>query len=325
MNRAMRSMVLASLLVVGFVPSVLADPIQDAVNQVSQSSYTAYLTDTLYTRYGDDRGFGAAHDLARTNIFNAFQAFNLAPYLDAFTYGGNTYYNVVATRLGSVYPNRYYIVGAHYDSVNNPGADDDASGVAGVLEAARVLSQYDFDSTLIFIAFDREEQGLVGSNAYATSHAADDIRGMVAMDMIAYNPSGASALIYGRPASNSVKTALAAALAAYGGLTAIDGGILDQSDHAPFEWRNKPAALLIESYVWSNPYYHQPADSVDTANYLNYAYATDMTRGVVGYLALAAGIQESVAAVPEPSALVLLGSCGVLAVFVRGRVRRRAA
>lgn len=45
-----------------------------------------------------------------------------------------------------------YLVGAHYDSVDNPGADDNASGVAAVMEQARVLTQYQFDASLVFVA-----------------------------------------------------------------------------------------------------------------------------------------------------------------------------
>ena len=62
------------------------------------------------------------------------------------------------------------------------------AGVEGiVLEAARVLSHYDSDYTIRFIAFDREEDGLVGSDAYATDHQNDDIRGMISADMVAYD------------------------------------------------------------------------------------------------------------------------------------------
>lgn len=293
------------------VATALAGPIED----VSQASYTSYLgvaapgspPGILYTHLGDNRGNGPEHDLARTNILNTLLGFGLTTYLDPFVVGGNTYYNVVATKPGLVNPGTIYILGAHYDSVNNPGADDNASGVAGVLEAARVLSAYNFAATLIFIAFDREEQGLWGSNAYATAHATDNIQGMVSLDMIAYNPAGAThdtALIYGRSSSNPLKLALAAALAAQG-ITASIQGQLDASDHAPFEWQGKQAALLIEGAVWSNPNYHQPTDSVDTLNYIDYYYATQMTRGAVAYVTGAAGLLEN-NNIPEPSCVVLL-------------------
>jgi autotransporter-associated beta strand protein len=267
-----------------------AADVQDVVNEVSQSAYTSFLANRLYTHTGDNRGIGGAqHDLARSNIYDTFAGLGLNPVLAPFTYNGSTYYNVVATLTGTVHPSEIYVIGAHYDSVNNPGADDNASGVAGVLEAASVLARHRFDATVVFIAFDREEQGLIGSTAYADAHTADDLRGMVSLDMIAYNPSGAhhdKAYVYGRTASNPIKNDLAAAIASYGGGIAAEiGGDEPYSDHAPFEANGDQACLLIEHAVWSNPYYHKAADSVDTAGYIDYAYGTKMTRSVVGWLA----------------------------------------
>jgi Zn-dependent M28 family amino/carboxypeptidase len=301
----------------GFVVvSTWGTAISNLVAGVSQTSYQHYLADVLYTHTGDNRGVGGAqHDLARTNIYNLFQSFGLQTSLDPFTYGGSTYYNVVGVLPGAVNPTQTYLVGAHYDSVNNPGADDNASGVAGVLEAARVLSQYRFEASLVFVAFDREEQGLYGSTDYAADHAGDDLRGMISLDMIAYNPVGAHhdrAYIYGRTASNPIKNALANAMALYGGgLTSEIGGDTPYSDHAPFEARGFQAALLIEHAVWSNPNYHQAADSVDTANYIDHAFATLMTRSTVGFLAT----EAELLIIPEP---VILGFWAV-AVLVVGR------
>jgi len=307
----------------------VAGPIDDIVAGVSQASYTSYLNDSLYTHTGDNRGLaGAEHDLARTNVYNGFASFGLTTSLEAFTYSSSTYYNVVGVKPGANPSSGTYIVGAHYDSVNNPGADDNASGVAGVLEAARVLSQYTFASTLVFIAFDREEQGLHGSNAYATTHAGDDIDGMLSLDMIAYNPAGAdhnTALIYGRIASDSIKQALADAIALYGGgVTSSIQGQLDASDHAPFEWRGFQACLLIEGAVSSNPYYHQLTDNVDMSGYIDYLYATNMTRAATGYLATAADLVQGDVQIPEPNCTLFLAAL-VLAKFTRRRRRARSA
>jgi Zn-dependent M28 family amino/carboxypeptidase len=310
--------------------SAAGDTIQDIVGQVSQASYTDYLNNSLYTHDGDNRGIGGTeHDLARTNIYNAFSGFGLTTSLDPFTYGGNTYSNVVGVHEGSVYSDQIYIVGAHYDSVSNPGADDNASGVAGVLEAARVLSQYSFEATLVFMAFDREEQGLVGSRAYAADHSADDIRGMISLDMIAYNPVGPNedmARIYydddilAPDPIPQITSDLAEAMALYSGGLSTEIARLgyEGSDHASFADVGFESALLIEYGVSSNPYYHQPTDSVDTVGYIDYEYATQMTRGTVGYLARAAN------AVPEPGIATLLGS-GLLVVGLGVWRRRRQA
>lgn len=105
-------------------------------------------------------------------------------------------YNVVAVLPGKLHPDQQVIVSAHYDTINlraatgtvqgngagdpnggtaaqldpnapAPGVTDDGSGVACVLELARILSQYEFDKTLVFITFAGEEEGLIGSSLYA--------------------------------------------------------------------------------------------------------------------------------------------------------------
>ena len=267
-----------------------------AASQITEASYRAVLGDDqgaegiLFTHAGNNRGFGADHDPARDNILAAFQGFGLETELHPFTYQSYTYYNVVGTMTGTVYPDEILIVGAHFDSVDNPGADDNASGTAAVLEIARVLSQYDSDRTIRFIAFDREEQGLYGSDAYATEHAADNILGMLSLDMIAWYSGTELADIYGRAASSWVKGAVASAVTTYGeGITTVDRGQYDASDHAPFEWQGFQACLLIED--WGNPYYHTPQDNVDMAGYIDYDYARRMTRSAAGFLVDNAGVQ----------------------------------
>ncbi len=268
-----------------------------AADQVSQAVYYDLMDTYLYTHTGDNRG-PSGPDLvpARNNIQSLMQSYGLSVVLESFSYGGGTYHNVVGTKVGTLYPNQHYIIGAHYDSVNNPGADDNASGVALVLEAARILSQYDSDYTIKFIAFSMEEQGLIGSQAYVDSHVSDDILGMISADMVAYDPGTDHALVYGRTASNPIKNALAAAIAEYGdGLTYTIGGDTPYSDHAPFEADGYQACLLIEGEVWDNPYYHQQSDNFENPSNLNFPYAVKMTRSIVGWLVDAAGVDVPVA------------------------------
>lgn len=292
-----------------------ATPVSDIVDDVSQVSYQHFLDEELYTGTGANRGLGGTqHDLARGNIQAEFVSFGLTTTLESFQYLSTTYYNVVGVQLGLMHPQDIWIVGAHYDSVNNPGADDNASGVAGVLEAARVLSNYGFEDTLVFVAFDREEQGLRGSYAYVSAHSSDNVLGMISLDMIAYG-STAAWVAYG--ANNSMTGALAADVSLYGGLTATMHGGIAGSDHYPFEVHGWQAALLIEPNPSQNPNYHHLSDSIDTPNYINYAYATSMTRAAVGFLA------DSADPIPEPGTLacVLAG----LAALVILRARRPGA
>jgi len=304
--------------IIGLLPGLTSTAtgltVGDVVSQVSQTTYRNYLDNTLYTHLGDDRGFGPQHDLARDNISSQFNGFGLDTSLQPFSYSGSTYSNVVGVHTGTTRPQDVYILGAHFDSVSNPGADDNASGTSGVLEAARVLSQYSFEATLIFIAFDREEQGLFGSKAYAQAHSTDNILGMISLDMIAYNPNGSNqARIYGRDTSASIKGELAEAISLYGnGLSSVDSGTLNASDHAPFEDLSFPACLLIEYNVWSNPYYHKSTDSVDTPDYIDYAFATNMVSSTVGFLA------DNAVLIPEPATLLLLALGSVI---LRGKHR----
>jgi hypothetical protein len=283
----------ASIIVVSAAhPTDASDSGQVAVDEVSLANYIDLMDNWLYTHDGDDRGYGPEHDLAMDNIAALMASYGLTVTLEPFTYSSSTYYNVVGTKLGTLYPDQQYVIGAHYDSVSNPGADDNASGVALVLETARVLSQYPSDYTIVYIAFDREEQGLVGSTAYVADHAFDDIQAMISADMVAYDTDTDQARIYSHDTSSALMVALGAAIDEYGdGLTWFDAGWISASNHAPFDSAGFQACLLIEGEVWDNPYYHTQQDSFDTLGYLDFDYAITMTRSVVGYLVDHAGVQ----------------------------------
>ncbi len=262
---------------------------QEIAAAIDLAQYEYYLDELLYTHYGDNRGpYGPEHDPARDNIAAAFESLGLAVELHPFEWQGNTFYNVVATKFGVFWPSEQYVIGAHYDSANNPGADDDASGVAGLLEIARVYSQYDTAYTLKFIAFDLEERGLVGSEAYVADHRADDVRGMIQLDMIAWDVGAYRVWIepVGPPPSGELAEQLGAAVDEYGGdlryaIRSIWGG----SDHDSFGDAGYAACCATERLCYSNPCYHRDCDSIDEPNYLSYPYATDIVRSAAGFLA----------------------------------------
>ncbi|MFG0252734.1 MAG: M28 family peptidase [Phycisphaerales bacterium JB038] len=265
-----------------------------AAAEVSQANYVDLMDHWLYTHDGHNRGFGVHHNLARNNIQSLFETYGWDVELHPFNYSGSTYYNVVATKQGTTAPDEVYIVGAHYDSVNNPGADDNASGVALILEAARVLGPYDSNATIRLIAFDREEQGLHGSSAYAEDHRFDDIQAAISCDMVAYSPDGEGALIFARYDEDALIAGLSQALLEYGDITPNFAGWTGRTDHAPFDSYGFPAAALTEEYIWTNPHYHSPTDSFDTPGYLNFEFATNMTRAMTGWLVDQAGVEVPV-------------------------------
>ena len=122
--------------------------------------------------------------------------------VDKPDYPEETADNVIAVQWGTKMPEEFVVCGAHYDSWNpdgidpdtirSPGADDNASGVAGILETARILSNYTFDRTIIYANWNAEEIGLVGSAAYAADCAAQDmdIVGYFNLDMTGYLQEG---------------------------------------------------------------------------------------------------------------------------------------
>jgi len=136
-----------------------------------------------------------ANNWAAEYIFEKFQSYGLNSYYHVVD---SSCKNVIAIKPGTKYPNQKFIVCAHYDNIlmTNPspfdtiyGADDNASGVCAVLEAARLLANMSLEYTLVFAAWDNEERGLLGSIPYAdTAYAhSDSIKGVINLDMIAYD------------------------------------------------------------------------------------------------------------------------------------------
>jgi VCBS repeat-containing protein len=91
----------------------VAHTTDSVVNDIRESSYKRFGEDHLYTHLADNRVFGPQHDLARENIASYFAGLGLPTVLEPFQYNNQTYYNVVATKIGAVRPNDVYLVGAH--------------------------------------------------------------------------------------------------------------------------------------------------------------------------------------------------------------------
>jgi len=90
---------------------------------------------------------------------------------DPFTLGGYSSKNLVITKTGTVYPNKYVIICGHFDSITGSGINDNGSGTSIILEAARILKDVPTEYSIKFIHFSGEEQGLLGSKHYVNNVA----------------------------------------------------------------------------------------------------------------------------------------------------------
>ncbi len=175
--------------------------------------------------------------------------------------------NVIGTRVGTQPDLGIVYIGGHYDSVSaGPGANDDASGVAAVLEAARVLGTkgHRTKATLKFIAFGAEETGLDGSFNYVDANY-DEVStkglGMVNLDMIAVGDILQIGNIdYGEPGGGNQLKDYTQQKATAMKMTWEAFAAGENSDHTYFEQAGVPAVFLTQS---PDPYYHTAQDTLD--------------------------------------------------------------
>lgn len=161
--------------------------VQSIVNRVDSQRLESNLTFIAGNRHKDD---GLAHlNEVKDSIEMRFSANGLATRRHGFSFQGYDAHNIIGHQSGLKSADTTYIIDAHFDGVKgSPGADDNGSGVAGMLEAARILSNYNFDHTIKFIGFDQEETGFVGSEEYVATQISNEthIGGVFNYEMIGY-------------------------------------------------------------------------------------------------------------------------------------------
>jgi len=154
---------------------------EELMGYVESSRYSKDLSAISIPRPAGSENWKTVQDLCASRLNE------LGYEVELHTYG--TGVNVIGRLKGSESPERMVILSAHYDSsANCPGADDNGSGVAGVLEAARVLAKTTYRHTLIVALWDEEETGKFGSKAYASraKSRGDDIIIALIYEMIGY-------------------------------------------------------------------------------------------------------------------------------------------
>jgi len=206
--------------------------------------------------------------------------------------------NLVATRRGKFDPDRPRLcVGAHLDSrPDTPGADDNASAVAAMLEIARLLPPTwpdDAPLELELVAFDLEENGMLGGREHArlSKGSGVDLRGMVSLEMLGYcdHTPGSQSLprtlrglypdtgnfiaIIGNQNSTSLIEQFAMGMESVDGLPVEKLQVPDNgndlqatrlSDHSPFWDAGYPALMITDTSFMRNPHYHMPSDTIET-------------------------------------------------------------
>jgi bacterial leucyl aminopeptidase len=206
-------------------------------------------------------------------------------------------YNVIASLDGTQYPDSLCILGGHYDSIVTtgdpfafaPGAHDNASGTAVILEVARVMIKNDFKParSVMFIAFGAEEIGLYGSRDFASDPEGFDgkISFMINNDMVAYetssDPQSWIVNILDYENSHSLRKFAEKVISERTGLQFMNDNKYNKaSDSYPFFQYGYKAIFF--SSVDSDPYYHTVND---VSPNLNFAYAREIAKASCGILA----------------------------------------
>lgn len=220
--------------------------------------------------------------------------------------------NIIVEKRGLTLPEEVIIVGAHYDTCFNPGADDNASGVAGLLELARLLSKVMTNRTIKFIAFVNEEPpffktGQMGSLVYVRQAKAKKkkIKGALILESIGYYSDKPFSQQYPpllgffypnkgnfigvvgnfnsrhllRKVVKSFQKATQFPIESLVALVPIAG--VDFSDHWSFWKEGYPAVMVTDTALFRNPHYHQDSDTYEK---LNYAHMVELVKGLQAVL-----------------------------------------
>jgi hypothetical protein len=262
---------------------------------------------SIPTRHSTSPGYAEAAEWMRGEL----AALGLATRLEPIDVNGGPSVNLVAFKSGiGVNDRRHVLVTAHLDSINHedgleataPGADDNASGSAGVLTLARALASVSFRDDISFLLFGGEEQGLLGSRQYIASLPEAErarIRAVLNMDMIGtLNAQLATVLLEGAPLSQGMIDGLAMAAAAFTGLLVQTSLDPHDSDHESFIEKTIPAVLTIEGGDDANDAVHSARDTLERVDPV---FAMEILRMNAGYLAMEAGIEAKVDRACEPA------------------------
>jgi len=286
--------------------SSFSQNIQDIINQVDINTISLTLNEFTGEQSTTVNGNTvtilnrqqANNDLAGDYLVERLEALdNITITEQTFNTNGR---NIIATQIGKTNPDDIYVVCAHYDTVDDYCADDNATGTAAVLEIARILSTQCLDNTIVYALWDEEEIGLRGSRFFADLAATngDNILGVLNMDMIGYDGDAP-----GQPGDNefdidyrniagsvAMKNDILSVLNSYTfdlDVVEVNPGTT-ASDHASFWFANggaNPFSAVLVGESWETndetPFYHTAQDRFAT---LDLQYLNEMVKLVTGYM-----------------------------------------
>ncbi len=277
----------------------LIQELADLVSEDSLRYFVRYLSDSIKTRSARKKHNAEVSVPWITNKFREYGCDSV--FIQEVT--DNQYApNPVGIRLGKTYPSytNYFVIGGHCDAVPhedvNKGADDNATGIAATIEAARVMRNYNFKYTIVYMGFDGEEIGFVGSSEFADQAKArgDTIIGTLTHDMLGRTSSGADHLrivyrsnLTGGPEMANLYDEAAKTYTNLNFTLNPNTSGSEWSDQAPF-WRNGYNAFCcIESAYSSNTVNHTIDDILDAPNGLNDTkFLTESAKASIATLAM---------------------------------------
>ncbi len=247
-------------------------------------------------------------------ITGQFQSFGYEVFWQPFLYRGNTYYNIIAEKTGDTDPEKILVIGAHYDTVRTtPGADDNASGIAGLLSLARSFAGLKVRKTVRFAAFALEEPPVYRTQNMGSFHYARSLRernerveGMICLEMIGYFSEREGSQHYPLPTFRlrypsrgdfismvgNIKSRAFTELIGAGFENGTDLQLVtlnalpvvigvDFSDHWSFYKFGFKALMVTDTAFYRNPHYHAPTDLPETLDYKKMAKVVDGLKAAV--------------------------------------------
>ena len=252
--------------------------IREMLNQVDMDSLEAtvqHLQDYGHRLWNSDNAFAASNWIASRMQALGLEVEQQPFYASTWSGSGNAAPNVIGIQRGTKYPDTYVVCGSHFDSFSweaysgglAPGADDNATGVASVLESARIMTQYEFEYSIIYCAYGCEEMGLYGSEAYASRCQEQG------MDIIGYFNNDMNGYLYGDQIH--IDCIYPNAVEPIGAYYRNVGSVYypelpirhvnfneGDSDHTSFNNHGYMGIYPFEDYQHYSPYIHTPNDMI---------------------------------------------------------------